>query len=150
MAKAKLNSRLTAKEKLLGFMILFAILALLLVFLTLKDYLISATPALPFVVEAAGPGEELLNVLAAYYKNLFLPAGGLLAGIMLIYAGIVYASSAGEPGRISLAKELMAGAILGFILLISVGFVVENITPPSPEELRGSGGRTPTPPFYNQ
>lgn len=134
MAKAKLGSRLTAKEKFWGIVVLVAILAVLLALLTLKDFLIAATPSLPFMVEAAEPGEALLNVLHAYYRNLFLPAGGLLAGVMLIYAGIVYASSAGEPGRISLAKELMAGAILGFVLLISVGFVVANITPP--ESLR--------------
>lgn len=86
-------------------------------------YLITfATPAY-----AQNEFEPLNDVLSQYYKNLIVPVGVVLAAVVIIYAGILYATSQGEPTKTTLAKEFLFGAIIGLALLLTAGWIVGAI-----------------------
>jgi uncharacterized membrane protein len=55
--------------------------------------------------------------------------GGLLAVIMLIYAGYSYMSSNGDPEKISNSKDIVEKALLGLALLIVATVILKTINP---------------------
>lgn len=83
--------------------------------------------ALPSVCLAADDTTQLIQYVEQYYEKLILPAGTILAGFVMIYAGIIYASSEGEPNKIALAKEYLIGAISGLALLIAAATIINTI-----------------------
>ena len=90
-----------AKVSLLILIILFVILSLVY-----GDKLLAAGFA---------DNNSFFNTIKSLYDAL---AGlvGLLAVIMIIAGGIVYATSEGEPDKIKTAKEMVMAAIMGVIL----------------------------------
>jgi|GEM_PF-1844461 len=71
--------------------------------------------------------EEVTDQFYLYYSKLIVPTGIILAVIVIVYAGIVYASSQGQPDKLGLAKELIVGALIGLFILLSAGWIVTQI-----------------------
>lgn len=61
-----------------------------------------------------------------YWAAIF---GGLLAVIMLIYAGYRYMTSYGDPEKISDAKDIIEKALMGLALLILAALILTTINP---------------------
>jgi len=57
--------------------------------------------------------------------NFLIAFAGLIAVVMLVWAGLDMVLSAGNPGNYGKAKKKMAGAIGGFILVL-IAFVLVN------------------------
>lgn len=70
---------------------------------------------------------ELYKEVGKWYNGLLLPIGAVLAGIMIIYGGILYSVSGGEPGKIQKGKDYIIGAISGLALLLGVWLIVRSI-----------------------
>ena len=85
---------------------------------------------LPAVAFAAGDKdvEDLYTTLAEYYSKWLLPSGTVLAGLVIMYGGISYAMSGGDPTKTQKAKEFIFGAISGLILLIVAPLIIKTIT----------------------
>lgn len=49
---------------------------------------------------------------------------GMIAVIIIIWAGMTYVTSAGDPGKIALAKQMIWYAILGLIVTVAAGAIV--------------------------
>ena len=64
---------------------------------------------------------------AAYIWFAFI--GGLLAIIMLIYAGYTYMGSYGDPEKISNAKDIVEKTLIGLALLILAALILNTINP---------------------
>ena len=71
--------------------------------------------------------DALEGTLKGYYIGLVVPIGILLAGLVIVYAGILYATSQGDPTKLTAAKEYLFGAIIGLIILLSAGWIVGQI-----------------------
>lgn len=66
-------------------------------------------------------GDALLtNIL-----NLAYFIAGLVAVVVIIVAGIMYTSSSGDSGRVSIAKNALTYALVGLIVVVSA-FVLTN------------------------
>jgi hypothetical protein len=68
----------------------------------------------------------------AYIANFYqfaLMVGGVLAFGVIIYGGVRYMASAGNPSGQSDAKEWIEGALLGLLLLVGAYFVLNVINP---------------------
>lgn len=52
---------------------------------------------------------------------------GSLAVIMIIWSGILFLLSAGDPTRIQKAKSALIWAIVGIVVAISAGVIIETI-----------------------
>ena len=65
------------------------------------------------------------------FVNKIIPAVlGILGGVALlvvIYAGYLYMTSQGDQTKITLAKELIIGAITGILLLFLIGVLRNKI-----------------------
>lgn len=55
--------------------------------------------------------------------------GGLLAVLMMMYAGYSYMTSAGDPEKISNSKDIVEKALLGLGLLILAAVILKTINP---------------------
>ncbi len=62
----------------------------------------------------------LVNIIAQWIFNLAIP----IAVAMIVYAGILFLTAAGEPAKVTKAKEVLKYAVIGLaIILIGKGFV---------------------------
>ncbi|MCK4355240.1 hypothetical protein KAW43_02775 [Candidatus Parcubacteria bacterium] len=84
----------------------------------------------PDVPGAVTPGKD--TELPQYVKYLFnfaIGLGGILAFVILIFGGIKWMTSAGDPTKINEAKTKMLGGIIGLILLLGAWFIIDAINP---------------------
>jgi len=77
---------------------------------------------------AADDVTQLTDFIGQWYTYLFLPLGTVLAGIVILIGGIMYASSAGDATKVQKAKELIYGAISGLVLLVCAILIIRTIT----------------------
>ena len=79
---------------------------------------------------------SLVKIIAQWIFNLAIP----IAVAMIVYAGILFLTAAGEPAKVTKAKEVLKYAVIGLaIILIGSGFVtlIQSIL-----ELGGTGQQT--------
>ncbi len=111
---------------------------------------------------AASPGAFIANF---YIFSLII--GGILAFGVIVFGGVKYMASAGNPSAQGDAKEWIEAALLGLLLLVGVYFILDvinpqilnlnlptltavNISAPSGGGGGGGGGTTPTNPPSNR
>jgi len=83
-------------------------------------------PALAFGAE--DDVSEIYDYIGNWYESFILPVGTTLAGFVIMYGGIVYATSGGDTSKVAKGKELIFGAVSGLALLILAVFIVRMIT----------------------
>jgi len=88
--------------------------------------------ALPLLAHAAGAEvdddvAQLYGYVKNWYDNLLLPIGSVLAGLVIIYGGILYSVSGGEPSKIQKGKDYIIGAISGEVLLLCVYLIIRQV-----------------------
>ena len=87
---------------------------------------------IPILVRAASPAVDadvagLFDLVKGWYNGLLLPIGSVLSGIVIIYGGILYSVSGGEPAKIQKGKEYIIGAISGEVLLLCVYLIIRQV-----------------------
>ena len=65
------------------------------------------------------------NELLTNSLNLTYFIAGIIAVIVIIVAGLMYATSSGDSGRVAKAKNLLTYAIVGLVVVMSA-FVITN------------------------
>jgi len=86
-----------------------------------------AAPPQDFLLSA--PPETRLSLYIKYFVNLSIWAGGILALFFLIYGGIKYLTSTGKPENLASAKNQIAGAFFGLLILLSSFLILKTINP---------------------
>jgi hypothetical protein len=71
---------------------------------------------------------SVLDYVNSGYQFLAV-IGGLMAILMLIYAGYRYMTSYGDPEKISDAKDIVEKALIGLALLILAAVILNTINP---------------------
>lgn len=78
-------------------------------------------------------GSELVSDLLPRYIKAFYNYGlaivGILAAIVLMGGGVIWLTSGGDAGKVSQAKELITGSIIGTILLLCSWIILNTINP---------------------
>jgi len=74
--------------------------------------------------------DPLYEALFKYYNGLFVPLAVVLAAVMIVYAGILYTTSEGQPEKVNVAKEFIFGAIIGLVIVLGAGWIVSQIVGP--------------------
>ena len=57
--------------------------------------------------------------------------GSVLTVLMIIYSGYIYMTSQGDSSKINTAKDIFMGTLLGFIILLAVGIILDYIGLPT-------------------
>lgn len=83
-------------------------------------------PATAFAVQ--DPDVAALGGLVGnWYMGFLLPLGAILAGIVIIIAGIMYISSGGDASKTGKAKELIFGALTGLVILTCASLIIRTL-----------------------
>lgn len=95
---------------------------------------VSALPFLPAVggISIAIAQEETSLGISEKVSNFYdwaLGIGGLLALGIIVYGGILYSTSSGNPSRITEAKRWMYSAVTGLLLLFGAFIILNTINP---------------------
>ncbi len=72
------------------------------------------------------------DLLAKYIQALYkygLAIGGILAAIVLMGGGVLWLVSAGNDSKVTQAKELISGSVIGLIILFSSWLLLDTINP---------------------
>ncbi len=56
--------------------------------------------------------------------NIIAWFGGIIAVIMIVYAGFVYVTSGGEQGKIKSAKDIILYAVIGLVIIVVARTIV--------------------------
>ncbi len=70
--------------------------------------------------------EEILKPLTTIY-NLVKYAATIIAGLVMLFAGVTYISSGSDPGKREKAKNMVMYVIIGLIVIWAAPFVVDLI-----------------------
>ncbi|HEY1645191.1 MAG TPA: hypothetical protein VGF75_02280 [Candidatus Saccharimonadales bacterium] len=68
-----------------------------------------------------------VETLATKVVNLFSIVVGIIAVVMIIYAGFRYITSGGESGSVSSAKNTLLFAIIGIIIVVLAQLIVHFV-----------------------
>lgn len=77
-----------------------------------------ASAEIGIVPKVAGLGDITLSELIVNIIQLFLGFLGLIALVIIIYAGFIWMTSGGNEDKISKAKDIMKAGIIGLIIII--------------------------------
>lgn len=64
-----------------------------------------------------------------YIYYFFLSIGGILTFVMLVWGGFKWLTSAGNPGGIGEAKDIIFSALIGLVLLLGSYLILSTINP---------------------
>lgn len=53
--------------------------------------------------------------------------GGILAGIVIIWAGIAYMTSGSDSTRVKTAKDVLKGGLIGALIIFGSGVIINTI-----------------------
>ncbi len=70
-----------------------------------------------------------LNRLIAWFYYFIVGISGLAAFFMLIWGGVVWLTSAGNPSKIGEAKDRITSAFLGLLIVLSSWLILRVINP---------------------
>lgn len=93
-----------------------------------------ASAQVNITISTSVPGRSSVSILGpgAFVSNFYdfaLMIGGVLAFGAIIYGGVKYMASAGNPSSQSDAKEWIESALLGLLLLVGAYFILDVINP---------------------
>lgn len=105
-------------------------------FLTILNFFIQANSVFAQVHTPIGPWEcfrknpPSFACIPSVIENLingFLFFSGTVAMVFIIYAGIKYLTSGGDPKQVEGAKKTLTYAIIGLIVVLSAFFIINFI-----------------------
>jgi len=75
-------------------------------------------------------GGATLGDIVASILSVVLPLSGILFLGMVVYGGITYTTSAGDPGKVKSAQAMLTNATIGLAITVfafAIKAIVENI-----------------------
>lgn len=93
---------------------------------------VDITGALEDVNDTAGFGNQPLEQTIGTLINVFLGLLGIIFLVLIIYAGFLWMTAAGDDGKVKTARSIMTTSVVGLVILLSAyaisSFVIEQLT----------------------
>jgi len=86
-------------------------------------------PVFPGGIDINQEKDQGLNSLIAWFYYASIGLSGFIALIMIIYGGVQYLISAGNPTAISEAKDRIKSALLGLLIIFASFMIIQTINP---------------------
>ena len=77
--------------------------------------------------DRTGNGESEVRKRARSVVTVLATAVGAVSVVMIIWGGIMYSYSAGDPSKTQLAKRIIVSAIIGLVLSILAGVILSVV-----------------------
>lgn len=102
---------------------IFLLIVFFILFVLTADLVFAEASAVK--IEPFGPKtwEELFKKITDVVSLVI----GSVAGIMIVVAGILFLTSAGDPKRLTLAKQCLTYAIIGLVIALAAQAIVATI-----------------------
>ncbi|MCX6746473.1 MAG: hypothetical protein NTX00_05720, partial [Candidatus Parcubacteria bacterium] len=88
-------------------------------------------PGLNEIASPLGLGTQDIRVTIANIIRVALGLLGIVAVVIIIYGGVLYLTSMGEPEKIKKAKDLLIAAIIGLVIILTsfaiASFIISSI-----------------------
>ena len=72
-------------------------------------------------------GNSLEEFIKKAINDIVLPIGGVIAVLMIMYAGFLFVTAGGEPAKITKAKDALLYAAIGAAILLGAWVISEAI-----------------------
>lgn len=76
--------------------------------------------------QAPTSGNEVLDIVRSI-AGYMIVLGGILAGIAIIVAGIMYMGAGSNPTRVASARAIFKNGVIGALILFAAGLIVNTI-----------------------
>lgn len=129
------NARIASAGFLAFFVVLF--------FAPLLASAASEIPTLSGVVEGTGIPMVNLTVFLLNILRIFFGLLGVIAVALLIYGGFIWMTSAGDPGKVEKAQQIIKNTVIGLIIIFSA-FAISSFLISWLKGMTGAGTGTTT------
>lgn len=75
----------------------------------------------------SGNGCTISGLIKAIVNNILIPIGAVVAVMMIMYAGFLYVTAGGDPGKIKTAHQALTWAVIGAAILLGAWVISEAI-----------------------
>ena len=127
--------------KLIKKLVIFTCLAI--VIFTLAHFALALDVGVQYG-EAIGLGQEDPRIIVAKIIRIFLGFLGIIAVILIVYAGWLYMTAEGEEDKTEKAKKILKGAIIGLIICLAsfaiASFILNKLINATGSSNNGNGG----------
>lgn len=96
--------------------------AIATIFSTLPIFL--SSPVLAQATTSAPPKIEEIGSIISNAFNIILPAGIVIAVIMIIFGGYMWMMAAGDPGKTQQAQGTITWAVLGLVIIFLLRIIL--------------------------
>lgn len=86
-----------------------------------------ALDGLQTVGDQSGLGQEDIRVIIGNIVRIVLGFLGIVAVVLIIYAGAIWMTAAGDPAKVSKAKQIMINAGIGLVIVLSALAITQFI-----------------------
>jgi len=86
-------------------------------------------PVFPGTPDINDPANRTLPGIVAWLYTLIVGISGLAAFVMIVWGGVQYMTSSGDPTKTSDAKEKIRAALLGLLLVLASFLILQVINP---------------------
>lgn len=80
-------------------------------------------------------GSSIPALIETIVRQILMPIGGVIAVLMIMYAGFLYVTAAGDPGQIKKAHDALLYAVIGAAILLGA-FAISTAIQGTINELR--------------
>ena len=102
------------------------------------------------VAETAGIQQTDLVTIVGRIIYIFLSLLGTIFLVLMLYAGFIWMTAAGDPKRVDTAKSMIRNAIIGIVIITSAFFITNYILDALTNSGSfGGGGQSPSGPCAN-
>lgn len=84
-------------------------------------------PSVDLPDTSSGNGEQKVKERAKTIVEVLSMLVGVVSVVMIIWGGIMYSYSAGDPGKAQLAKRIIVSAIIGLVLSILATVILNAV-----------------------
>lgn len=86
-------------------------------------------PVFPGGIDITTEEGQQLNSIVAWLYYAIIGISGFVAFVMLIFGGVQWLTSAGNPTAISDAKDRIKSALLGLLIIFASFIIIQTINP---------------------
>lgn len=81
----------------------------------------------PIKIENPFKKDSIRGLIETIVNDILLPIGGVVAVVMIIYAGFLYVTAGGDPGQIKKAHDALLWAVIGAAILLGAWIISRAI-----------------------
>jgi len=85
-------------------------------------------PTMKIKIENPFKEDTIVGLIETIVNEILMPIGGVVAVLMIMYAGYLYVTAQGDPGKITKAHDALKWAVIGAAILLGAWVISTAIS----------------------